>query len=98
MNIIDDIRSGCSCSGVAYCPLEEFVRHLPARTLVQHKCVEHYKLILSSAAGHDVGWPAAYDCWISDGLAARFADIWQPDLLHDEALFLLGLKNRRATC
>jgi hypothetical protein len=92
MKIIDDIRADCPCSGVAYCPLEEFARHLPARTLVQHKCIEHLKYTRSTQVGRDIGWERAYEEWIRDGYAARFANIWRPDLLHNEALALLGLQ------
>lgn len=90
MDILADIRSGCQCSNLDYCPVAEFIRHMPERTLVQHKCVETYKWVLGQRCNRDVTWQEAYQTWADKGLAELFADVWRPGMPHHEALILMG--------
>jgi len=91
MDVLTDIRAGCPCSNLDYCPAAEFIRHMPERTIVQHKCVEVYKWFLGQQLNRDVSWAEAYQSWTEDGLAKKFADIWQPGMPHDAALDLMRM-------
>ena len=86
MDIISEIRTDCPCCQIAYCPLAEFVRHLPERTLVQHKCIEVYKWKLGQELGRDIGWPEAYNLWIESGEAEIFARAWCEGMTHNEVM------------
>ena len=86
MDIITDMRADCPCCQIAYCPMAEFIRHMPERTLVQHKCVEVYKWRLGQEQGRDIGWDEAYQLWADSGCAAQFAAAWHPGMSHDEVL------------
>lgn len=83
MNTVAELRDNCPCSAIAYCPLEEFIRHLPERTLTQHKCVEILKWQISLNCGHDIGWQKAYQIWVDSGRAAQFAAIWREGMFAD---------------
>lgn len=86
MDIIEEIRADCPCCKIAYCPLAEFARHIPERTLVQHKCVEIYKWNLSQQQIRPIGWKEAYLCWAESGLAAKFARFWHPGMNHNQIM------------
>jgi len=90
MSMIRQIRAQCPCADIDYCPLEPLL-HLSERMLIQHKCVEVFKYKRSQTDGKDIGWPTAYDLWVGEGFAKRFAEIYNDGTSAEEAMNLLKI-------
>jgi hypothetical protein len=46
--------------------------------LIQWKCIEKFKYILSEKAGTEISMNESAKKWIEDGYASRFGDIYVP--------------------
>lgn len=75
--ILDDMREGCECKNIGYCPLEVFLKSIDPRFLEQHKCVEIFKYEESEKAGKDIGLDKAYKLWVERGYAKKFAAVYK---------------------
>ena len=66
------------CPRGTYCIFKEFLvsAHPSRRLLVQLKCMDKRKYIISKDFGYDVGWPATMKAWIEDGHAKKFAEVY----------------------
>jgi len=89
-NITRQIRAQCPCAGIDYCPLEPLL-HLSERMLIQHKCVEAFKWIRSQPAGTDIGWSKAYELWVEEGVAKRFAELYHDGISAEKIWALLKI-------
>jgi len=81
---IDDLREDCECVSAKYCPLEELVRHAPARLYEQHKVVEMFKWEASNYLKRRVDWKEAYFLWCDLGFAKKFSKVYHDGMLHKE--------------
>jgi hypothetical protein len=66
-----------------YCLLKEFIKHgnFSDRQLEQLKCVELYKFNQGKQLGMDIGWQKAWLDWVDNGYAAKFAEVYNPELM-----------------
>lgn len=84
--LLHKITKDCDChNGLGYCTLivlllsnhtddDEFF----TRTLIQLKCIEKYKYILSEKAGKEINWDEVAMSWIEIGYAKYFGEIYVP--------------------
>jgi hypothetical protein len=64
-----------------YCFYREILRfmHADPRMLIQAKCIEIHKWIISEECGLEIGWEEAGNDWVERGYAAVFADLYTTD-------------------
>jgi hypothetical protein len=75
--LLDDLCSEY-CEKGHYCILKEFLvaAHSSRRLLMQLKCVEKMKYEESKKRGTDLTWKGAWELWVEDGSAKKFADYY----------------------
>ena len=80
-DLLDDLCQEY-CEKGHYCILREFLvsAHTSPRILTQLKCVEKMKFEKSKAAEKDIGWADAMELWVSEGHAAKFAELYSDDI------------------
>ncbi len=78
--LLQKMRKDCACHAIGWCTLLELevASHRDPRMLIQFKCIEKYKYILSQNAGHEIQLNEATERWISDGHAKKFGEIYKP--------------------
>lgn len=78
--LLQKMRWDCSCHGVGWCTLLELevASHRDPRMLIQFKCVEKYKYIISKDEGRDFDFSEATHRWIADGKAKKFGELYKP--------------------
>lgn len=78
--LLSKIVEDCNCKENGYCTLLELelCSHKDPRMLIQWKCIEKFKYILSEKAGQEISMNDSAKKWIEDGYAARFGDIYVP--------------------
>ena len=81
--LIQDMRDECECQNCKYCPLEVIIQ-TDTRVFEQHKLVEKFKFLRSKQVDRDMNWDEAYTLWVSEGLAKRFADIYDSKYTHKQ--------------
>ena len=89
--LIKDIRGECECENIKYCPLEAII-HTNQRVFEQHKLVEIIKFKYSTFQHREIGWDEAYNSWVGEGFAEKFANIYDEKLNHKELAKLVGLE------
>jgi hypothetical protein len=74
------MRSDCACHALGWCTLLELevASHRDPRMLIQFKCIEKYKYVLSEDAGHEIHLNEATERWIAEGFARKFGEIYKP--------------------
>ena len=96
--LLQKMRGDCSCHAIGWCTLLELevASHRDPRMLIQFKCIEKYKYILSQNAGREILLNEATERWIADGHAKKFGELYKPtNFFNDydiEALFLSVLR------
>lgn len=73
---LKDLRSECACEREKYCPLEALLSSMSDRVLEQHKLVEYF---VYTQIRQEISWDEAYNLWITQGHAKKFAEIYSPD-------------------
>lgn len=92
--LLQKMRNDCSCHALGWCTLLELevASHRDPRMLIQFKCIEKYKYILSQNARHEINFNDATQRWIADGHAKKFGELYVPVTSFDnydiEKLFL----------
>lgn len=78
--LIDEIVDNCP-NKEGYCFIKLFLLHLgqDPRIIIQIKCIEKYKYERSKEEGKDIGLDEAFTQWIKNGLAEKFADLYDED-------------------
>lgn len=78
--LLQKMRGDCSCRAIGWCTLLELevASHRDPRLLIQFKCIEKYKYILSKDAGREIDFNEATHRWIADGHARKFGEIYRP--------------------
>ncbi len=82
-----DELSCVECSmNLKYCTLKELIKNtgMTPRLLAQFKCIEKYKYILETKHMRDLGWNYASQCWVDDGKAKLFSDVYNESLSIEE--------------
>ena len=87
----------CEYCKTDWCILKEIMicKHSDSRFLVQLKCIEKFKFVLSERAGKDVGWDIAHMEWVDEGYAKRFADIYNEDLTAEQIFDKLNASSKK---
>ena len=72
-----------------WCLLKEIMicKHSDSRFIIQLKCIEKFKFILSEKASEDVGWDVAFEKWTDLGYATLFANHYNEEIT-SEQLFI----------
>ena len=80
-----------------WCLLKEVMicKHSDSRFLVQLKCIEKFKFVLSETAKGDVGWDVAHMEWVDRGYAKRFADVYNEDLTAEQIFEKIAAAERK---
>lgn len=83
--LIEEFAEECPRKN-AYCSLKELLMqmHKDPRLLIQIKCVEKFKYEESQKKGKDIGWTDAFMLWVKNGMAKRFASVYDEDKHIDE--------------
>ena len=75
--LLDDVTCDQPCHfGEKYCVLKEMVLHdskYNDRLVIQSACVNKYKFEISKIKDHDIGWREAWNLWVDNGFATKFA-------------------------
>jgi hypothetical protein len=84
--IVEDICSDCCPCPDGYCTLREVVLNsaMNNRFLEQIKLVEMFKYERSQRMEEDIGWEQALKLWCDEGYAARFAEVYEDGMTHNE--------------
>lgn len=77
-DLLEACADGCENK---YCFFKIFLleQHPNPRVIAQIKAFEIWKYELSEKTGKDVGWNAAIEKWIEQGLSAAFAEIYDAE-------------------
>ena len=90
--VCSDLREGCECEHIKYCPLEVLFRSGDVRLFEQHKCVEIFKWDEGVRTKREIDWSEGYDLWVKGGYAEKFADVYEKfynDKMHPKELYNL---------
>jgi hypothetical protein len=84
--MLDDICSDY-CSQES-CVLKDFLlsAHPNSRLLMQMKCAEKFKKVISERTGRkvkDIELSESMDTWVNEGYAAKFAEVYEEGLRYD---------------
>lgn len=86
--VLFEITKDCHCKDCydPYCILIEILlaSGKDTRFLIQMKCVEKYRYEISKELEHPVGWTEAYQRWIEDGYAKKFAEEYKEGISFEE--------------
>jgi hypothetical protein len=91
---LEDLMRDCPCDSQKWCFLREVVKHsgISDRTAEQIRLVYTHKFLLSLQSGQDVGEKVAWGSWVEKGYAARFAEIYQEGMKHEELKYKMFLE------
>jgi len=83
--MIEDVAC---CPKGQYCTLKEILCAAPRQTreILQIKCVEKFKYERGPQVRREVDWQEAFELWVSEGHAARFAHCYR-DGIHFAELY-----------
>ena len=75
--LIEDVTYGC-CPKENYCTLKEIMMRTPkdARTMLLIKCIEKLKYERSHKETREIDWNEAFQIWVDEGYADRFAKLF----------------------
>ena len=78
--LLDEIGADY-CKGSGYCIFKEFLvaSHPSRRLLAQLKCTDKAKFEWSDKDKKDIGWEETLKRWVSNGFAAKFAEVYSDD-------------------
>ena len=78
--LLEKMRLDCSCHGLGWCTLLELevASHRDPRMLIQFKCIEKYKYIISKDDGREIDFSEATYRWIANGKAKKFGELYKP--------------------
>ena len=95
--ILEDLAKDCPCDPNKWCFLREVIKHIGIsdRSAEQIRLVYTHKFLLSMKVGHDVGEQVAWDSWINDGYASRFADVYLEGMKHEELKYKMFLEPKQ---
>ena len=86
--VLFEITKDCHCKDCfdPYCTLIEILLATgkDVRFLIQMKCVEKYRYEISRELDHPVDWNEAYQRWIDEGYAKKFADEYKEGISFEE--------------
>jgi len=88
-DLISDMRKGCDCENRGYCPLEDLIKVNP-RIMEQHKLVVRFRG--RKPNWENIDWNEAYILWKDEGLAERFAKVYNKDLTYEEIEQRMGIR------
>jgi aromatic ring hydroxylase len=77
--VLRELREDCDCQNCKYCPLEVLVKSMGDRLLEQHKMVEKFKFERGAKLKREIDWDEAYQMWITDGYAKKFAEVYNEE-------------------
>jgi hypothetical protein len=83
LKLLNEICEVQPChKGEDYCLLKEIIKHdakYNDRLIMQIALIDKFKYERSEKTGKDIGWEKAFNLFVDEGFAKKFADLWNED-------------------